>query len=222
MLELKVCPVCSSKLELVNGAYICTNDKCNILVLDNHILTLNEITRLFDDTEEQEENTGEVDMNTNNKIWLDESGAYTQLQVMVMNQTSAEEYSMQPHSCKSVVISITSRCSYEAFIVPNKVSNIIDVLKIQFNDEDTEDENFGGITYTEAKQISDFVKKYKDNKEIGLIIVQCEAGQSRSAGVAGAILKYLYDDDTRIFNDGRYTPNMLCYRKVLTALMYEE
>ena len=49
--------------------------------------------------------------------------------------------------------------------------------------------------------------------------MHCEAGQSRSAGVAAAIMKYLYNNDTDIFNNRYYKPNMLCYRKVLNAFM---
>lgn len=51
------------------------------------------------------------------------------------------------------------------------------------------------------------------------IIVHCDAGISRSAGIAGAILKYLTGDDTQIFDNPYYHPNMWCYRKTLNALM---
>jgi hypothetical protein len=43
--------------------------------------------------------------------------------------------------------------------------------------------------------------------------VQCDAGISRSAGIAGAISKYYLNKDQWVFN--RYRPNMHCYTKVL-------
>lgn len=204
----KICPVCGNKLQLVNGSYICTNENCNILIIGNSILDLRDIHNLITSNECTEEE--HIQTKDNKK------------DIVVMNKTAVEEYSLSEQNVNSVIISITSKKSSEAFITKNKISKVIDLLKIQFNDTDIEDKYFGGITYEEAKLIADFVKTYKDNENIQRIIVQCEAGQSRSAGVAAAIMKYLYDDDTPIFNNKRYTPNMLCYKKVLTALMYGE
>lgn len=52
------------------------------------------------------------------------------------------------------------------------------------------------------------------------MLVHCEAGISRSAGVAAAaaISKYLDQDDLTIFNSHSYYPNFLCYYYVLEAL----
>ena len=71
------------------------------------------------------------------------------------------------------------------------------------------------MTDDDAKRVADFVCDHGDTK----IIVHCDAGISRSAGVAAAILKYLTDDDSAIFDSHRYHPNMWCYRKTLNALM---
>ena len=79
--------------------------------------------------------------------------------------------------------------------------------------------NDNGITKEQAKQIATFVKKHYGNVE--QIIVHCEAGISRSAGVAAAILKYFTNDDSQIFDSYKYRPNTLCYRNVLEAL-YDE
>lgn len=204
----KVCPVCGSELQMVNGSYICEKDGCNVLIMGNSIINLEELVKLVTYSEDTTESNIETKDNRKN--------------IIVMSKSTIEQYALSKQSKLSVVISITSKKSVEAFITKNSISKIIEVLKIEFNDTDTEDEYSGGITYEEAKLISDFVKKYKDDSDIERIIVQCEAGQSRSAGVAAAIMKYMYDDDTPIFNNKRYTPNMLCYRKVLTALMYEE
>lgn len=201
----KVCPVCGSKLQELNGDYACSNDNCNVVIIDNHIFNLRRLVYyLFND---QDKDTSEVK---------------DKLGIAVMNKQEVELYGITEHAEASVIISISSIGTNGAFIQKNKPANIVDILKIEFNDTDSEDKYCGGITYKNAKDIADFVKKYKNNKELRKIIVQCEAGQSRSAGIAAAILKYLYDDDTPIFNNKKYTPNMLCYRKVLTALMYEQ
>ena len=141
------------------------------------------------------------------------------MQIEVMSQHKAEEYATTSHIEKSVVISITSHGTFEAFIIPNRINGIIDILHLKFNDTDKKDEISGGITEADGKKIKEFIYRYKDNQYIDKIIVHCEAGQSRSAGVAAAILKYLTGSDMQIFKDDRYRPNMLCYRTVLNELM---
>jgi len=139
--------------------------------------------------------------------------------VEVMNKISAEKYATQSHKEQSVILSIASIGSAEAFIIPTKVSGIVDVIYLHFNDTDSREYTDGGITDSDAKKICDFINKYKNIPIIDKIIVHCEAGQSRSAGVAAAIMKYLNNDDTPIFNNAKYHPNMLCYRTVLNKLM---
>lgn len=138
--------------------------------------------------------------------------------VEVMSKKRAEEYALEEHTEQSVIISITSCGGFGAFIIPNRVNKVLDVLHLKFNDTDDISDISGGISDTNAINIKDFVNKYKNSKDELKLIVHCEAGQSRSAGVAGAIMKYLYNDDTPIFNKAQYTPNMLCYRKVLNKL----
>tara|TARA_Y100000310_G_scaffold340792_1_gene437777 strand:- start:3420 stop:3902 length:483 start_codon:yes stop_codon:yes gene_type:complete len=50
-----------------------------------------------------------------------------------------------------------------------------------------------------------------------VVIVHCQAGQSRSAGVASALSKFYNDDDKRFFHMP-YTPNMHVYRTMLNYL----
>lgn len=50
---------------------------------------------------------------------------------------------------------------------------------------------------------------------VELIIVQCNAGISRSAGVAAALSLIVNGDDSWVFNDKRYLPNRLVYRTIL-------
>ena len=71
----------------------------------------------------------------------------------------------------------------------------------------------------DAKKICEAVNEMKDF--VTQIIVHCEAGVSRSAGVAAAIGKYLNGDDMFIFGAPRFSPNITCYRKVLNTFMNE-
>lgn len=64
-----------------------------------------------------------------------------------------------------------------------------------------------------ANQIKNFVVQHLH--EIEVIVVHCAAGQSRSAGVAAALHRVLNGDDSVIFNDKRYTPNMWIYQTLL-------
>lgn len=66
----------------------------------------------------------------------------------------------------------------------------------------------------EANAVVDMLRKHGECQHV---IVHCSAGKSRSAGMAAAIMKCLNDDDTPIFNDRRYTPNMRVYRMMLDA-----
>lgn len=86
-------------------------------------------------------------------------------------------------------------------------------------DMDNKDKREYAITNGQANHIARFVKSLPNTIET--LIVHCEAGMSRSAGVAAAIMKWLYNDDSQIFDQPSYRPNMTCYRKTLNALMDE-
>ena len=51
--------------------------------------------------------------------------------------------------------------------------------------------------------------------EVDVIICQCSAGISRSAGVAAALGVILNGSDKEIFNDPKYCPNRFVYRTIL-------
>lgn len=50
------------------------------------------------------------------------------------------------------------------------------------------------------------------------IICQCEAGISRSAGTAAAILEYFEQDGLSVFSDYRYAPNQVFFNNLLFCL----
>ena len=66
----------------------------------------------------------------------------------------------------------------------------------------------------DAAKVAELLCAYPDTD----VIVHCDAGISRSAGIAAAILKHTTGDDSSIFENGLYDPNQWCYQKTLKAL----
>lgn len=113
------------------------------------------------------------------------------------------------------IISITSKVN------DAKIDNFGPTLFLHFEDFDEEvvGWHLKPIQCSDVEAIVDFVMRNKDNGKH--FIVQCDAGVSRSAGVAAALMKYFNEDDSPIFDNSQYCPNMRCYRMVLEALMEE-
>ena len=96
-------------------------------------------------------------------------------------------------------------------------------LYLQFDDVDNE--NVAGCTpmdETQAQLIADFVDEFRAT-DANRLIVACSAGISRSAGVAAALhealgweIRNAYESD--VFSDGKFSPNMRCYRMTLRAM----
>ena len=95
-----------------------------------------------------------------------------------------------------------------------------DFITLAFDDVTTYCQGYYPITEQQARKIAKFVMRYKDSVE--QIVIHCDAGISRSAGVAAAIAKYLNGNDDDFFVRSPYTPNMTCYHKVLFALYLAE
>lgn len=87
------------------------------------------------------------------------------------------------------------------------------VLTLSFWDE-LADEH-GCMTWEQADEVLQFLAIYAPF--VRNIIVHCEAGISRSAGVAAAISKILTGNDDPFFDyfHNRYVPNMTCYKRIL-------
>ena len=111
------------------------------------------------------------------------------------------------------IISITSQPTYA------DIKNCGPTLFLHSEDFDTELPGWSiqPIQKEDAEKIAAFVMINKHNGR--RFIVQCDAGISRSAGVAAALMKYFNGDDSPIFDNPQYCPNMRCYRMVLEALM---
>jgi len=135
------------------------------------------------------------------------------LVIEVMSREKARKFSFSSYNKKIAVISISDCDKSSPNLNNNPKNGIAFQCKLHFDDVESGKENC--ITKKDAEKIIAFVNDIKD--KTNLLIVHCEAGISRSAGVASAIMKFLYNDDTPIFNSPMFCPNMTCYRKVLNA-----
>ena len=133
--------------------------------------------------------------------------------VVALSRTEAE--GIIPGNISCAVISISNPNRGGRF--SNKF--IRSILPLSFHDveviTDTPSGRFFPMTENDAKRVAVFVNAIWD--KIDYLIVHCEAGISRSSGVAAAILKAKTGDDSEIFENVRYVPNRTCYRKVIKA-----
>ena len=137
-------------------------------------------------------------------------------EIIVMSRRDAIKYSHMENMKSSIIISITDYNKSFPIIHKTTDNKILRILRLRFDDVTETDDNYTAINDEQAETIASFVKM---NMNIERIIVHCEAGISRSAGCAAAIMKYLKNDDTPIFNNSYYKPNMTVYRKVINALI---
>lgn len=128
----------------------------------------------------------------------------------VLSRSKAKALSYGNIQAPLVIISITDVDSFPVIFAKNE--QIKAVLRLSFNDVDGSD--FGAMTSNDADSIVRFCSDWLPQTNL---LVHCEAGVSRSAGVCAAILKWYEGSDKQIFENTHYRPNMHCYREVLKA-----
>ena len=128
----------------------------------------------------------------------------------VLSRQAAEAFS-EKIAKRTLIISITDVGSENAKFANNP--NIISILRLKFDDVDYDEPNV--MSRFQAAKVVEFVNNFIDCVEE--IIVHCEAGVSRSAGVCAALMLIVNGDDTEIFSKARFYPNRVCYRYVLDA-----
>lgn len=161
------------------------------------------------------------------------------MKIKVLSREQFEEFNCDE---RYIVISITDPNSEPVIVPDNK--NYKAMLSLEFSDIDhrirkqedcklcdgtgksklfsdlndgrchgcTDNPDIVLFTENDAQQILDFVRL-----NAGLVVIHCEAGISRSAGVASA-LSLIYNGTDQYYFD-HYLPNMLVYRKILNAHM---
>ncbi len=135
-------------------------------------------------------------------------------EITVMSLSQVKSYCRERHEKDSIIISIGSPFEQPANIYRNSGSNVRFILRVLFEDEDA---GPSVMSAEQADHIRDVVNLWYG--KVGRIIVQCEAGVSRSAGVAAAILKAKTGDDMSVFGNPFYKPNMHCYRTMLNSFI---
>jgi len=154
----------------------------------------------------------------------------------VINQTSQEGKVMQFFKSNGPMIGIASRHEVEqleelhsdAVLIsinnpedqlPKIKAPFDDILTLKFDDIDGSEYLMADevlMTEEQADQIAHFVNKHKFAEAI---LCHCQAGISRSAGCAAAIIKASGASDIPVFSDYQYMPNRHVYRLVLNALL---
>lgn len=145
--------------------------------------------------------------------WLDteEDRASMDIPIKVHNRESLSVYEEdKPH----FVISITDPQAQITYL-PDNIHRL-GILRMQFHDLDRPGDDYIFKEYvlfqqSDAKKIWDFAEPYLS--KVKSIHVGCEAGISRSAGVAAAISKVRNSSDQYYFK--RYIPNRRVYSMLL-------
>ena len=104
------------------------------------------------------------------------------MQIITLNRYEVSSFRTEK-SC--MIFSVKDPESDPVFI--NEFQNLVHVEWLEF--WDVSDSRDGAITQSMADKIALVFKKYRDECEI--VVVQCEAGVSRSAGIAVAIGEYI-------------------------------
>lgn len=136
------------------------------------------------------------------------------MKFQVMSRQKARKHSFREDIKKCVIVSINDKADVRNNFHNN--SNIKAICSLFFDDVEGDEPNC--MTRDDADKIIGFVNQYiNDTNDIEEIIVHCGAGVSRSAGVCAALMLILTGDDSDIFNNPKFCPNMHCYRLVLES-----
>jgi len=74
----------------------------------------------------------------------------------------------------------------------------------------------GIFSEKQAKQIIEFVYKIEE-VEIDTMLIHCDAGVSRSAGVGAAVELIMNGSDKTVFNNRKFVPNRFVYRTIINT-----
>jgi len=113
---------------------------------------------------------------------------------------------------KHIVISISGSDDKET-VIPNNPHRL-GKLHLKFDDVEDIQEEFIYFDRGMACEIMEFVDRFCT--QISLIVVQCQAGLSRSVAVASALAKIINGKDDDVFTKG--IPNMFVYTTILDTV----
>jgi predicted protein tyrosine phosphatase len=111
-----------------------------------------------------------------------------------------------------LVISVTDPEMPEAHLADSPLR--MGVLRLKFHDVGEDRPRSRAPGEEDARAIVEFVKARRSMAD--LIVCHCEAGISRSSGIAAALSRWLNGHDEEFFR--RYLPNRLIYRLIRREL----
>ena len=152
------------------------------------------------------------------------------MKIKIMSRASLEKLAMKPFDSQVAVISIT-----DVDMPPVRLNSMPNaILRLSFEDVDNDliidelgcnptkkqrkniEHKYNMFSDDQSDQIAAFYQAVKEN--IDILICQCEHGQSRSAGVAAAILEFRSKRGVEVFANDKYYPNKVVYRRTLKSL----
>lgn len=139
----------------------------------------------------------------------------------MINVTVLSRLFMEKYKSNEPYIVISYRCPGDSLPKFSYDPNRKDILYIEINDVDDTElfEEYKILNEEEAEQIIDFVTNHED---ISNIVVHCDAGVSRSSGTAAALLKIFNGDDSEIFDNKKFIPNMYIYNLIINKAFEKE
>ena len=146
------------------------------------------------------------------------------MEIQYMSRANAISYCKEAHLAKTAIISIsTPNREYTEAPFATTANGVQDILFLSFADIDGGDAPVRNIHGGEEPDIMHPCDGYKirrfvrKNRNVDEIIVHCDEGKSRSAGIAAALAEYYCDDATIRHTKGVY-PNMRCYLTTMRCL----
>lgn len=137
----------------------------------------------------------------------------------VMSRSSCEKYCSKHHELSSVIISISSTWDkIKPNIYSNENNSVKAILPLSFDDIDLEENREHCMSLDDGRKVSFFIDEWYN--KVDIIIVHCDAGISRSAGVAAAIMRVKEGSDGKIIYSSSKKPNMTCYLRTLKGFNY--
>ena len=145
--------------------------------------------------------------------------------IYIMNKNDVENFQFERNK-KYLIISISGYYEPLAnFSISVLYNDDIEIKFFLFDDVDKETKFYDlennqyhliiPMKEDQAKDIVNLVEKYYN--QVDYTIVHCNTGISRSAGVVGALCKWLWNDDSYVFEDEYFKPNMHVYRMLLSS-----
>ena len=144
-----------------------------------------------------------------------------------VSRATCERFCNQKHPLKSIIISIKSSWDTN----PPKVfcsdtNKVQAILSLAFDDVEADDplmflqgSKEHCMTHKDAMLVRAFVKHWFER--VDMIIVHCDAGVSRSAGIVSALMQIYDSKGWVMWKTQSKSPNMTCFLRTLEAYNYK-